>query len=94
MKLISKRLVKEGKLDDIIKVFKELAAPSRKEKGCLSYELFQDQKDSDIVAIIEEWENKEALDEHKKTDHFINLVPELDKYTEKKIDLSLYNKLA
>jgi len=94
MKLVSKRIVKEGKVDDVINVFKGLAGPSRAENGCLSYELFQDQKDPRVFSIIEEWEDKAALDSHKKTDHFINLVPALDELTEKKLDFNIYNKVV
>jgi len=94
MKLVSKRLVKEGRTDDLIKVFEALAGPSRMEEGCISYELFQDTKDPRVMAIIEEWESMDILEKHKRTDHFIRLVPELDECTEKKIDFNIYNKLV
>lgn len=94
MKLVSKRFIKDGKVEDVINIFKELAGPSRAENGCLSYELFQDQKDPRVFAIIEEWADQVALDAHKKTDHFVNLVPVLDELTEKKLDFNLYNKVG
>ncbi len=94
MKLVSKRIIKEGKAEDVINVFKELAGPSRAENGCLSYELFQDQKDPRVFAIIEEWADQVALDAHKKADHFLNLVPVLDELTEEKLDFNLYNKVV
>lgn len=94
MKLVSKRIIKEGKTDDVINVFNELAGPSRAENGCLSYELFQDQKDTRVFLIIEEWADQLALDAHKKTDHFVNLVPVLDELTEKKLDFNLCNKVV
>jgi len=94
MKLVSKRIIKEGKVDDVINVFKELAGPSKAENGCLSYELFQDQKDPRVFSIIEEWADQLALDEHKKTDHFVKLVPVLDELTEKKLDFNIYNKVV
>lgn len=94
MKLVSKRIIKEGKAEDVINVFKELAGPSRAENGCLSYELFQDKKDPRVFAIIEEWADQVALDAHKKADHFVNLVPVLDELTEEKLDFNLYNKVV
>ena len=94
MKLVSKRIVKEGKVDDVINVFKGLAGPSRAENGCLSYELFQDQKDPRVFSIIEEWADHVALDAHKKADHFVNLVPVLDALTEKKLDFNIFNKVV
>ncbi|HEY5575418.1 MAG TPA: putative quinol monooxygenase [Clostridiaceae bacterium] len=94
MKLVSKRIIKEGKTDDVIHVFNGLAGPSRAENGCLSYELFQDQKDPRVFLIIEEWADQLALDAHKKTDHFLNLIPVLDELTEKKLDFNLCNKVV
>ncbi|MBP1743539.1 MAG: antibiotic biosynthesis monooxygenase [Firmicutes bacterium] len=94
MKLVSKRILKEGKIEEFINVFKELTGPSRAEEGCLSYELFQDQKDPRVFSIIEEWADQEALDEHKKAAHFVKLVPALDELTEKKLDFNIYNKVV
>lgn len=94
MKLVSKRIVKEGKIQEVINLFKELADKSRQEPGCLSYELYQDQKDPRVMAIIEEWETLEILELHKNTDHFLKLVPILDELTENKLDFNIYNKLV
>ncbi|HSN59282.1 MAG TPA: putative quinol monooxygenase [Clostridiaceae bacterium] len=94
MKLVSKRIVKEGQVDCFINIFTDLTGPSRAEKGCLSYELFQDQKDPRVFAIIEEWADQEALDMHKKEEHFVKIVPMLDELTEKKLDFNIYDKVV
>ncbi len=94
MKLVSKRIVKERKIQEVINLFKELADKSRQEPGCLSYELYQDQKDPRVMTIIEEWETLETLELHKNTDHFLKLVPMLDELTENKLDFNIYNKLV
>lgn len=93
MKLIVKKLIKEGKVDEAIKLYGELVQLSRKEEGCIEYGLYQDEKDTRILIIIEEWENKEVLDKHSNSEHFKRLVPMIGELTEKMLDMSKYNKL-
>lgn len=93
MKLIAKKLIKEGKLEEVIKLYEELVEFSRKEEGCIAYELYQDEKDSRILAVIEEWQSKDALEKHKNSQHFTRLVPMIGELTEKKFDMDMYNKL-
>jgi quinol monooxygenase YgiN len=93
MRLISKRIVKEDKIEEVIKLFEELALFSLKEEGCISYELYQDEKDSRILTMVEDWQSKDALDKHTRTEHFTRLVPILGELTEKKLDFNIYNKL-
>lgn len=44
-------------------------APTRAEKGCLRYDLFQDIDDPKKFTFIEEWESKEDLDAHSRSAH-------------------------
>jgi quinol monooxygenase YgiN len=93
MKLISKRIIKEGKVEEVIKLYRELVEFSRKEEGCIVYELYQDEKNSSILTVIEDWQSKDALDKHTSSQHFIRLVPMISELTEKKLDMNIYNKL-
>lgn len=93
IKVIAKKLIKEGKVEEVIKLYKELVEASRKEEGCIKYELYEDEKDSRILAVIEEWESKDALDKHMNSEHFTRLVPMIGELTEKKLDMNIYNKL-
>jgi quinol monooxygenase YgiN len=43
--------------------------PTRKEAGCLRYDLFQDVSDSLKFTFIEEWESPAALEAHGKSAH-------------------------
>lgn len=93
VKLVVKNLVEEDKFEEYTKLFKELAEETRKEDGCIKYELYQDDEDSRILTMIEEWESKEVLEKHMNTEHFIRIVPMLGKLRTKLIDRNLYNKL-
>lgn len=93
IKVVAKKLIQEGKVEEVIKLYKELVEASRKEEGCIKYELYEDEKDSRILAVIEEWESKDALDKHMNSEHFTRLVPMIGELTEKKLDMNIYNKL-
>ncbi|MDD2371263.1 MAG: putative quinol monooxygenase [Firmicutes bacterium] len=93
IKVVAKNCVLEGRLDDAIALYKELIEKTTKEKGCIKYELFQDINDPRILTMIEEWENKEALNAHEVSEHFIRIFPLLKEITEKDSDFRIYERL-
>lgn len=54
-------VVKEGLLN--------LVAPTRKEAGCLQYDLHQDQNDPSTFIFLEEWESAAHLQAHSQSAH-------------------------
>lgn len=93
IKVVAKKLVNEGKVEEVIELYEELVRETRKEEGCIKYELYQDEKDSRILAVIEEWESKDALEKHMNSEHFVRIVPMIGELAEKKKDMNIYNKL-
>jgi quinol monooxygenase YgiN len=43
--------------------------------------------------MLEEWESKEALERHLKSEHFARIVPLLNKLMRKQAELNIYNKI-
>lgn len=93
IKVVARNFAQEEKLHEIIELYKELVELTRKEEGCLKYELYQDEKDPRIITMVEEWESREALEDHFKAEHFVRIVPKVKKYMVKEADLNIYNKL-
>ncbi len=79
IKVVAKGYFLEGKAEEAIKLYEELVEKTRTEEGCISYILFRDIEDDSILTMIEEWESKDALDKHFKTEHFTKLVPMIGK---------------
>jgi quinol monooxygenase YgiN len=50
-------------------VLEGFIAPTRKEDGCLRYDLFVDADDPTKFTFIEEWASREALDVHGQSAH-------------------------
>ncbi|MDF2544452.1 MAG: antibiotic biosynthesis monooxygenase [Herbinix sp.] len=75
IKVVAKNKVMDDKIEHVIKLYEELVIETRKEVGCITYDLFQDVKDPSVVTMIEEWESQEKLDAHMITEHFKKIVP-------------------
>jgi quinol monooxygenase YgiN len=58
-----------GRRDDVVKVARPCLAATRKEKGCVRYELFASCEDDVTLQFVEEWEDADALRAHLKSDH-------------------------
>ncbi|MFC2135789.1 putative quinol monooxygenase [Bacteroidota bacterium] len=61
-------------MEDVVEVVRnellKLIEPTRKEKGCLDYILFQDNEDPSLFLFYENWETAEDLDRHMESEHF------------------------
>lgn len=77
IKVIARSVIRNNELEKVINLYDELIKKTREEDGCISYELFQDINDKNVLIIIEEWESEKHLDAHKKTEHFTRVVPQI-----------------
>ena len=93
IKVVAKHFVKEDKINEFLELGKNLVDATVKEDGCIKYELFQDAKDSKILTMIEEWEDKTALDKHMASEHFREIIPILSSFMEKPAEMNLYSKV-
>ena len=71
-----------------------LIEPTRKEVGCISYELYQDTTNSGKFTFIENWQSKEHLDAHLKTPHFVAAAAAFGKIVTKDLVVMTLDKLA
>lgn len=55
-----------GKGDELLKAMQARCELSRKDAGCLQFEVFQSAEDPDRLALLELWEDQAALDAHAK----------------------------
>ncbi len=62
--------VVEGKGDEYLEKFKELAPKVRKDPGLITYVLHRHVDNPDQFFVFEQYENREAIDYHGSTEHF------------------------
>lgn len=66
--------VKEGKLEYVLKLLAEVAKQSIEEKGNLFYKVHQNNSDANTLILFEGYANQSAVDEHRNSAYFQNLV--------------------
>ncbi|MGE5404116.1 MAG: putative quinol monooxygenase [Candidatus Saccharibacteria bacterium] len=70
----------------------KLIEPTRKESGCISYDLHQDNEDATLFFFLENWESKELLDKHLKSEHIKAYLKSTENLVEQ-WDLNLLTKI-
>ena len=80
LKLIAEDFIQIDKVDIVLPLYKELIEKTKLEKGCIAYDLYHDVKNKGHFVFIEEWQDRNALDEHVNSEHFQRLVPQIDQH--------------
>ena len=62
---------KLGHEKEVESILKGLVAPSRKDPGCVSYNLHRSLDDLRVFVFFEEWESQELLASHLETPHLL-----------------------
>lgn len=63
--------------DKLLEVMGELSALTKVEPGCLRYEFLQVQDEPNRFCLFEVWHSVADLENHKRTDHFAKLTPQI-----------------
>jgi quinol monooxygenase YgiN len=64
-------------VDAVRSILVELIEPTRKEEGCLVYELLQNKLDPTDFTFVEEWEGDPSSDSHAASNHMKNVGAKL-----------------
>jgi len=77
-------IAKEGCEDKMKELLSAMVKPSKAEKGCIFYEIFQYENNRRKFMAVETWENEAALDGHKASVHYAVYKSSYEPYCEKK----------
>lgn len=80
-----------GKLEEALPLLREMVECSRKEPGCISYELCELVGEADATAMIETWADEEAMKAHMNSEHFQRIFPQLIKLSAQPARVETYN---
>lgn len=89
----AQNFIDENNVEKFRKLADELIENTRKEKGCIEYSLFRDRNNKDNFCFVEKWESVEDLKAHFKSEHFMRIVPEIEKIKMKKDIVSVYDEV-
>ena len=63
-----------GKGLELIQTLRALIESIRKEKGCLGYEVLKNIENETHFCLVEHWESRKDLDDHRRSDRFAILM--------------------
>ena len=69
VRVIARLRAKPGRESDLQSVASGLIAPTRREAGCIRYELLVNEADPAEFIFVEEWRDGDALNAHLATAH-------------------------
>lgn len=94
LKLVAKRYLKIGYLEEYTELVKELVDLTRAEEGCVDYGLYYD-AEKNLAVMMETWASQEDLDRHLEYITGLGWPAKLNAYAdpEKKGGVEKYEQL-
>lgn len=76
--IVARILAKEEKREHVKSELLKLIEITRAEKGCINYDLHQDNENPNFFLFYENWENRELWQEHMKNKHLAEYLKATD----------------
>ncbi len=73
-----KMTVRPGRRNDLAETIRGMLEPTRVERGCISYCLYEDIENKNTFALVEEWKTRDDLEKHVRTDNYRRLLALMD----------------
>ena len=73
-----KMVVQAERRSDLLETMRGMIEPSRVERGCLSYRLYEDVENRNTFVLLEEWATQKDLESHIRTDNQRRLLSLMD----------------
>lgn len=70
--VVATAVAREGKERELEALLLSLIPPTRKEEGCVQYDLHRSLADPKHFIFFEIWESRDHLDKHAQSDHLNN----------------------
>ena len=94
LRVVARIRARPNKVDELLSVLSSLVEPTRKEPGCIHYELLQNNEDSTDFTLIEEWQSDTDLQSHFATKHFKGALTKLPNLVASEPDIQRYHPVT
>ncbi len=94
IRVVARVVALPDKVEQVKSVLLELIEPTRKEEGCIVYELLHNQDDPTDFTFVEEWESQSLLNAHLDSAHIAAAESQLEGLVATEPDIRLYQLLA
>jgi quinol monooxygenase YgiN len=92
VRVIARAVARKGKEDQLRSLLQGMLVPTRAEKGCISYELYESDSKGRFY-FDEAWESQAALDEHIATPHFRRLEQNMAQLIEGPFEVNMLKRI-
>lgn len=75
--LIAKNIVAQKDEVEFLSLAKKMVEETRKETGCMYYDLIQDVNETGVFYFVEKYVDQEAVEAHKNSAHFKAYIPRI-----------------
>jgi quinol monooxygenase YgiN len=91
VKVVARITARPEKVAELTSLLLSLVGPTRKEEGCVSYQLLRNKANECEFVLVEEWENNAALDAHLTTPHLLESFLKAKPLLAKMLDVRKYS---
>jgi len=83
--VVAKIIAKKDSVETVKSELLKLVPLTRKEAGCIEYNLHQDNEDPAVFVFYETWDTPASLENHMNSDHFKSYVNAVGNLIEEKV---------
>lgn len=94
VRVVARFMARKDSIDRVRAALTALVEPSRREQGCVSYELLQNSAGASDLTVVEEWETDASLNCHLETAHFHEATTKLQGILASEPDIRRYRQIA
>lgn len=92
--VVAEMIAKPGREDELQRHLLALIEPSRRDEGCVQYDLHQGVDDRRRFVFYENWTGRELLDTHLKTQHLAAFQKVAGDLLAEPAQITLYTRIA
>jgi quinol monooxygenase YgiN len=94
LRVVARITARPETVDQVRDLLTGFIEPTRKESGCIVYELLQNTQDPTDFTFVEEWTDDAALDAHLASPHLTRGLPTLQQLVAQPPDIRRYSVIA
>ena len=94
LRVIAILAIRPEKVDEATASLSGLVESSRKDAGCIRYDVLQNTSDPTDLTFDEEWDSEAAHDAHMETPHVLAVLAQFGDLTSAPPDIRRYRQIA
>lgn len=93
LRVVARIVALPNQVEPLKLVLHSVVQPTRAEKGCIQYDLLQNQNDPTDFTFVEEWETHADLENHLNSEHIQTALKQLDGLVAAPPDIRRYDQM-